>query len=172
MSPIDDDEDIPGRLPGHEDAGPQDDQGEHRPSAEAAQVQTMARPADPAGPAVDPVFRPSDDGGFSPGMKAAAVLGSIFAPFISVVVALVMLGSETNPVRRAFLKAWAGITGGLLVLWIIVVISVASSFSHSGPGTDGPCIGGPIIGASGEQVGPHRWRFPCAGGGSTVVNLP
>jgi hypothetical protein len=171
MSP-DDDADIPGRLPGHDDATLPDDRPGPAPAAEAAPLKTLPRLTHRPGLVDDPVFQAPEGGGFSQGMKAGAVVGTIFAPFVSVVVAMVMLGSETNPVRRSFLKTWAAISGALLVLWFVIVLAVASSFSHSGPSTNGPCIGGPVIGAPGEQIGPHRYRFPCEGGGSSVVRLP
>ena len=122
----------------------------------------------------DPVFRPTQAGGFSQGMKAGAVVGTIVAPFISLIIALVMLGDEQNPVRKSFLKTWAAVSGGILAVWLLIVIALFAAVSSAGPHVSdkGPCQGGPVMGAQGEQIGPHRWRFPCEFGGHAVVNLP
>ena len=119
---------------------------------------------------------PSDDD--YPGTsKAIAVLFSIFAPFLSLIVALVLRGSERNPVRRASLKSWAWLSGALIALGIVIAIALVAAFaSHTssagGTNSNGPCQGGPRMGAPGEQVGPHKYRFPCEFGGSTIVRFP
>ncbi len=81
----------------------------------------------------DPVFQPGPGGGLSQGMKAGAVVGTIMAPFASLAVALVMLGSEQNPIRRSFLKTWAAISGGILLVWLLIVISIFSAVSTPPP---------------------------------------
>lgn len=107
-------------------------------------------------------------------MTAGAVLLTIFAPFIALVVALVMRGSETNPVKQAFLKSWAWAAGALVVAYFVIGLILVSAVMSAGSHVDssGPCQGGPVLGAPGESLGNHRYRFPCVGGGSTVVRLP
>jgi len=39
------------------------------------------------------------------------------------------------------------------------------------PDSNGPCLGGPAPGATGEPVGHGNFKFPCADGGSTIVHL-
>ena len=126
----------------------------------------------PPDPISDAAPAPADEG-YSPGMKAGATLLTIFAPFIALIAALVMLGSEQGPARRAFLRTWAWISAGLLALALIVAITVIASVAGSTHNVDpsGECIGGPMIGEPGISLGGGRYRFPCAGGGSTVVNL-
>ena len=111
--------------------------------------------------------------GYATGMRAGATLLTIFMPFIALIAALVMMGGERSPVRRAFLRTWAWISGGVLILATFVAIAVVASVANPGSHVDpsGPCVGGPVIGAAGVQVGPNRFRFPCADGGSTVVDF-
>jgi hypothetical protein len=112
--------------------------------------------------------------GYDGGMKALAVVLTIFAPIVALIVALVMRANEVNPVKRAFLRTWAWISGGLVALYfvisILVAVALVSSAGHVS--SDGPCLGGPVLNQPGVQVGPHKYRFACEGGGSTVVNLP
>jgi hypothetical protein len=107
--------------------------------------------------------------------KLAAGLLTIVAPFVSLVAALIMRGSATNPVRRATLRTWAIVSGTWLALGLLIVIivaeSVGSAVSHNRPRTSGPCLGGPDMGSSGVPVGHGNFRFPCADGGSTVVHF-
>jgi hypothetical protein len=115
-------------------------------------------------------------GGFGSSMTAGAILATIFAPFASLVVALIWHGSERNEARRAFLRTWAQVSGGLVVLYLVLALVLFVSFSSGVGGTDrdesGPCLGGPIPGASGEHLGGDRYRFPCVFGGSDVIRLP
>ncbi len=124
-------------------------------------------------PASTPEPASTDGERYQSGMTAGAVLLTVFAPFIALVAALIMLGSERSPVRRAFLRTWAWWSGGVLVVGTIIAISLFAAIA-SGTNTDekGPCVGGPKLGAPGVQVGPHRYRFPCEISGSTVVRLP
>jgi hypothetical protein len=116
---------------------------------------------------------PGEPAGYDTVSKVVAVLLTVWVPFIALIVALVLRSSETNPVRRAALRAWAlasaaWLAVGLLI-GIIAIGSIASSrlhVSHSGP-----CIGGPAPGATGQPVGHGNYRFDCVGGGSTVVHL-
>jgi hypothetical protein len=106
-------------------------------------------------------------------MKVGATLLTIFAPFIALIAALLMLGSERGPVKRAFLRTWAWISTGVLALGIFIAIGVLTSVAGSTHNVDqgGECIGGPVIGAPGVEVAPGRFRFPCVDGGSTVVDF-
>ncbi len=116
-----------------------------------------------------------DDADYPSEYKVAAGLLTVVAPFVSLVAALIMRGSQSNPVRRATLRTWAVASGawlavGLLIV-IVVVASAGNSVSHNVPSTSGPCLGGPDMGSSGVSVGHGNYRFPCADGGSTVVHL-
>jgi hypothetical protein len=109
--------------------------------------------------------------------KAAAVLLTLVAPFLSLIAALVLMGQQQNSVKKATLKAWAWFSGTLLAIGaVIVIMFVAAAASHmgSGAGSDssGPCQGGPKMGVPLEQIGPHKYRQLCEFGGSTVVHLP
>ena len=101
-------------------------------------------------------------------------MATIFVPFIALIVALVMLGNETNPVKRAFLKTWAWASGGVLALFFVIGVIAFASVANSVPtvSTNGPCEGGPILNAPGVPLGNNRYRFACVDGGSTIVKLP
>lgn len=118
---------------------------------------------------------PQVDADYSDSSKLAAGVLTLVAPFISLLAALMMRGSQSNPIRRASLRTWA-IASGVwlafgLVIGIIIIGSLANSSPHHAPTTSGPCDGGPVLGASGVDVGHGNVRFPCTFGGSTVVHL-
>ena len=109
-------------------------------------------------------------GGYSPGQRAAAVIGTLVAPFLSLIAALVMLSSERSEERRKTLRSWAIFSGAWLATGFILVIFVASAILGSmSPPHDrsGPCVGGPILGAPGRDLGGDRFEFDCAISGTT-----
>jgi hypothetical protein len=64
------------------------------------------------------------------------------------------------------------VIGGIIALIIFATIaSHRSSDSPFGQNPSGECAGGPAPGAAGQPVGNGNFRFPCAGGGSTVVHI-
>ena len=102
-----------------------------------------------------------------------AVLLTIFAPFIALIVALLLRGSERDPARKHQLGTWAAISGAYLAVVVVFVIVLIASFGSSvQTDTSGPCVGGPEIGAVGVSLGDGRYRFPCAISGSTVQYFP
>ena len=70
-------------------------------------------------------------------------------------------------------------TGGIVALIAavvaigIVIAAIIAANVHSAMNVShkGPCVGGPAPGATGQPVGNGNYRFPCMGGGSTVVHL-
>ncbi len=113
----------------------------------------------------------SNDEPFPSWATGAAVGAVLFAPFISVIVALVMRSSETRPSRRAFLKSWAMWSGAWLCSgFVIFLIAFAAIAGGSGAFGGGGCKGGidtftPPSYVS--QTGKH-WTaiVPCLGGGT------
>jgi len=101
------------------------------------------------------------------------VVLTIAMPMIALIVALVLRSAETNPVRRAELRTWALVSGGLLAAGLLIGIIAVASIASSLPHVDhsGPCMGGPAPGATGQPVGHGNYRFNCIDGGSTVVHL-
>ena len=101
-----------------------------------------------------------------------AGLLTFFAPFIALVVALIMRGSETRPKRLAFLRSWAiasGIwlaTGYLLI--IILLVSIGARASECRGGIDE--FGLPEY----TSVDDQHWTatYPCVNGGETQTPLP
>jgi hypothetical protein len=131
-------------------------------------------PQPPPGDAGDAEAKPAGasatgqpDEPYGSGMALGAGLLTFFMPFIALIVALVMRGSETRPKRRSFLSTWATASGAWLVTgWLIAIIAFASI---SGGG--GSCKGGidEFAPPSYESDDGEHWVgiFPCVNGGST-----
>lgn len=104
-------------------------------------------------------------------MVLGATVLTIFAPFIALVAALVMRGSETRPTRRASLKTWAIASGAWLGTGFLIAILVFASIAGGGG-----CRGGmdpfglPEYHSSDSQ----HWTatYPCVDGGRTSTPLP
>jgi len=66
-----------------------------------------------------------------------------------------------------------GIAGLIIgIVGVVIVLIVVASIHHSvGVSPNGPCIDGPVTGAAGQPIGHGNFRFPCSGGGTTVVHL-
>lgn len=59
-----------------------------------------------------------------------------------------------------------------IVALVIIIATFHHSQSHGGSGgSDGVCVGGPATGAAGTPIGHGNYRFPCSGGGSTIVHI-
>jgi len=116
---------------------------------------------------------PGQAADYDAGTKAAGVLLTIFLPMIALIAALVLRGSEADPLRRASLRTWAVASGAWLgaglLAGIIAIATIASSVPQIS--NKGPCVGGPAMGSTGQPVGNGNYRFDCVGGGSTVVHL-
>jgi len=64
--------------------------------------------------------------GYTGAAVAGAVLATLFFPFISLIAALLLQGSESDRQKKAQLRTWAWISGGWLVFWVIVSVLLAS----------------------------------------------
>jgi hypothetical protein len=74
-----------------------------------------------------------DDSGYGGPSVAGAVLATLFFPFIALIVALLLLGGQSDPRKRSQLKTWAWASGGWLALGVIlVVLSFVAVGSGSG----------------------------------------
>ena len=129
---------------------------------------------DPNLPPAPPGAAPPTDGRpYESSSVVGAVLLTIFAPFIALIVALALRGSERDPAKKQQLGTWAAISGAYLAVAVVLVIVLIASFRSSvQTDTSGPCVGGPKIGAVGVSLGDGRYRFPCAISGSTVQYFP
>jgi hypothetical protein len=63
--------------------------------------------------------------GYTGAAVAGAALGTVFFPFISLIAALLLLGGQTDPQKRSQLRTWAWISGGWLVLGVVVSVLLA-----------------------------------------------
>ena len=109
---------------------------------------------------------------FESSAVAGAVLLTIFAPFVSLVAALVLHGAERDPARKRQLGTWAAVSGAYLAVGLLVGVLLFASLA---PGfhrdTSGPCIGGPALGVPAEPLGDGRYRQPCAISGSQIIRF-
>jgi hypothetical protein len=113
--------------------------------------------------------------GYTGAAVAGAILATLFFPLISLIVALLLLGGQSDSRKRASLRMWAWSSGGWLVLQVIVVIAIAVSISHSSSvDRSGPCVGGPDPSATGKDISGNGTRFvvPCTFSGTATVSFP
>ena len=57
---------------------------------------------------------------------AGAVVLTLLFPLIGLIAALVLLNGESNPAKRSSLRSWAWVSGGLMVLDVVVLVVLAS----------------------------------------------
>jgi hypothetical protein len=86
-----------------------------------------------------------------------------------------MLGFVASSSRRRGQMTGPGLVAAIIGLVIFVIIAI-TIFSHMSsdfgtPSPSGPCVGGPMMGETGQSIGNGNFRFQCADGGSTVVHL-
>ena len=115
--------------------------------------------------------------GYSGAAVAGALLATLFFPLISLIVSLLLLGSQRDPRRRNALRSWALASGGWLALQVLVAVAIlvsAASSSHSGVDRSGPCVGGPDESATGKDVSGNGTKFviPCTFGGTATITFP
>ena len=66
---------------------------------------------------------PAQDG--YPGTTvAAAALATVAFPLISLIVALFLVGGQPNERKRSQLRMWAWASGGLIVVWVLLVLGL------------------------------------------------
>jgi hypothetical protein len=107
---------------------------------------------------------------------AVAVIATFFLPLISLIVALVLHGSEPDPAKRGMLRTWALASGGWIVAQFLIGFVLFAAGSGGGVGVDqsGPCVGGPVMGASGRDISGNGTKFvlPCSISGTVTVSSP
>jgi hypothetical protein len=110
---------------------------------------------------------------------AGAAVATFMAPFISVVVASVLLGSEQAPARQRQLRTWRNASAAWLAVYALFVVilfsAVLNAFDNGVPGSSGACRGGiddfDWTGTSYTSIDGKHWTavYPCVDGGSTTV---
>jgi hypothetical protein len=68
--------------------------------------------------------------GYAGAAVAGAVLGTLFFPLISLIAALLLQGSQTDPRKRAQLRTWAWVSGGWLLFGAVVTVLLALVTLH------------------------------------------
>jgi hypothetical protein len=69
----------------------------------------------------------SESDRYTGGEIAGAVLATLFFPLIGLIAALMLLNGESNPAKRSSLRSWAWVSGGLMVLDVLVVAVLAGA---------------------------------------------
>jgi hypothetical protein len=113
--------------------------------------------------------------GYTGAPVVGAVLATVFFPFISLIAALLLQGSEQDARKKSQLRNWAWASAGWMVLWLVIVIAAAASIGSgsSGVSRSGPCQGGPETGATGQNIpGTNNSVFLCVFGGTETTRLP
>jgi hypothetical protein len=74
---------------------------------------------------------PEDAGAGYPGAAVAgAVLATLVFPFVALIAALLLQGSQSDPQKRAQLRTWAWASGGWLAFGIVVTVLLALITLH------------------------------------------
>ena len=66
------------------------------------------------------------EAGYDGAAVAGAALTTFFFPFVALIAALILQGGQTDPRKKAQLQTWAWVSGGWLVLGVIVAVVLAS----------------------------------------------
>ena len=72
----------------------------------------------------------ASDTGYSGAPVAGAVLAALFFPFIALIAALLLQGSESDPRKLQQLRTWAWISGGWLAFGVLITVVLASVALH------------------------------------------
>ena len=68
--------------------------------------------------------------GYEGAAVAGAALATVFFPFVSLIAALLLQGSQTDPRKRAQLRTWAWVSGGRLAFGVAVSVLLALVTLH------------------------------------------
>lgn len=106
----------------------------------------------------------------------AAAIGTLVAPFVSLIVALVMRSSEASAKRRDQLKTWAIVSGVWLAVGAVgFLAAVGAIFGSVSGGTSGDCKGGVdrLVPPEFESSNGEDWVKvrACVDGGSVRVHV-
>jgi hypothetical protein len=63
---------------------------------------------------------------YSGAAVAGAVLATLLVPFIALMAALLLAGSQTDPGKRSQLRTWAWVSGAWLVLGVVITVLLAT----------------------------------------------
>jgi hypothetical protein len=66
------------------------------------------------------------EAGYPGAAVAGAALATVFFPFISLVAALLLQGTEPDPRKRSQLRTWAWASGGWLLFGVVMAVILAS----------------------------------------------
>ena len=67
------------------------------------------------------------DTGYTGAAVAGAVLATLFFPFISLIVALLLQGAQSDPRKKAQLRTWAWASVGWMAFGVLIAVILASA---------------------------------------------
>jgi hypothetical protein len=76
---------------------------------------------------------PEAGAGYTGAAVAGAVLATLWFPFIALIAALLLQGSQTDPRKKAQLRTWAWASGVWMVLGLVLILLATGAFGGSGP---------------------------------------
>jgi hypothetical protein len=107
---------------------------------------------------------------------AVAAIATFFFPLFSLVVALVLHGIERDSGKKGMLSNWALASCAWLIAQFLIGFLLFAVGGNGGVGVDqsGPCVGGPVMGASGRDISGNGTKFvlPCSVSGTVTVSSP
>jgi hypothetical protein len=74
------------------------------------------------------------EAGYDGAAVAGAVLATLFFPFIALIAALLLQGSQSDPRKKSQLRTWAWTSGGFIVLDLVLVLLTVGAFAGHGSG--------------------------------------
>jgi hypothetical protein len=72
------------------------------------------------------------DAGYDGAAVAGAVLMTLFFPFVALIAALLLQGGQQDPRKKSQLRTWAWVSGGWLVLDLVLVLLAVGVFAGHG----------------------------------------
>ena len=76
----------------------------------------------------------SADAGYDGAAVAGAVLMTLFFPFVALIAALLLQGGQRDPRKKSQLRTWAWVSGGWLVLDLVLVLLAVGALAGHGSG--------------------------------------
>jgi hypothetical protein len=77
---------------------------------------------------------PEAGAGYPGAAVAGAVLATLWFPFIALIAALLLQGSQTDPRKKAQLRTWAWASGVWMVLGLVLILLAVGAFGGTGSG--------------------------------------
>ena len=74
------------------------------------------------------------EAGYEAAAVAGAVLMTLFFPIVALIAALLLQGGQPDPRKKSQLRTWAWVSGGWLMLDLLLVLLAVGAFAGHGSG--------------------------------------